>query len=554
MAMVPPASSLPGTSETAVYEEVKGDGICVQQAAITRKTIFTDNQSGQYCKADHCGALQQYLQKFRSSAQLHFENKREDRGFMSTCRVDDVLGVGRAQTKKQAIQLAALDVISKMGLVPPAGWKSARRFPRNDMDLVKNATVPMCRNDQYKRNNFRGALLEHFQKLGREVNIAFETTPELQGRFISKCSYNGIVCTGRAGSKKRAIQLAAFDLICKLKLLPRDEIERQRERQRKQKNIRKFGTQLSQNMIHSEQTALIVPSEQCRGNDLLKVLELHFKKIGRKVVLSFKTIAKTNKNFYSTCVIDGVKGTGRGCTQKQAIQHAALDLIVKLKVPLQETVKRMHQCKRESRKRRRVWRSAGLLYILNSTKAKEIAKNFGVKQQTKTGYRCLLPVPLSNLLDGGHERCRPFKCVPNLCQIRTWMIENISKNIMGEFQTNKISAGFPGLFFTRLSEKKLLAKLSKVRETHSAICGLETHRNSSRSRGSRIVNMSFTGWGKREEQDKDAMDTARRETLEECGIDIDKVSWDVKLQRISFGEPLYIFIDMNRATSLAAQK
>merc|ERR1712060_998935 len=122
--------------------------------------------------------------------------------------------------------------------------------------------------------------------------------------------------------------------------LPIDEIERQRERQRKQKDIRKFGTQLSQNMTHSQRTPLIVPSEQCRGNDLLKVLELHFKKIGRKVELSFKTIAKTNKNFYSTCVIDGVKGNGRGCTEKQAIQNAALDLIVKLKVPLKEKVER----------------------------------------------------------------------------------------------------------------------------------------------------------------------------------------------------------------------
>jgi len=553
MAMVPPASSLPGTSETAVYEEVKGDGICVQPAAITRKKIFTDNQPGQYCKAGHCGVLQQYFQKIRPSAQLHFENRREERGFMSTCRVDEVLDVGRAQTKKHAIQLPALDVVSKMGLAPPAGRKSARRFPRNHPDLGTNAIAPICRNDQYRRNNFRGALLEHFQKLGKEVNIAFETAPELQGRFISKCSYNGIVCKGRAGSKKRAIQLAAFDLLCKLKLLPSDEIERQRERQRKQKDICKFGTQ-SQNMLQSQRTPLIVPSEQLGANDLLKVLELHFKKIGKKVVLSFKTIMKTNKSFFSTCVIDGVKGSGRGCTEKQAIQHAALDLIVKLKVPLQENVKRMHQCKRESRKRSRVWRSAGLLYILHTTKAKELAKNFGVKQQTKTGYRCLLPVPLSNLLDGGHERCRPFKCVPDLCQIRTWMIDNIPKKIMAEFRTNKISAGFPGLFFTRLSEKKLLARLSKVRETHSAICGLETHRNSSRSRGSRIVNMSFTGWGKREERDKDAMDTARRETLEECGIDIDKVSWDVKLQRISFGEPLYIFIDMNRATSLAAQK
>jgi len=544
--MAPPASSLPGTSETAVNEEVKGDGICVQPAAITRKSVCTDKVYSH--GADHNGALQQYFKNFRPSAQLQFENKVDERGLRSTCRVDEVLGVGRAQTEMKLSHHSSLDVVSKMGLAPSARWKLARQFPRRDVDSSTITSVPISRNDQYKRNNFRGALLEHFQKLGREANISFKTAPEVQGRFISKCSFNGIVGTGRAGSKKRAIQLAAFDLICKLKLLPSDEIERQRECQRKQKEIRRFGTHISKNMLHTQRTPLISPSEQWRGSDLLKVLEFHFKNLGRKLVLRFNTIAETNKIFISTCVIDGVKGTGRGCTQKQAIHHAALDLIVKLKVPLPENVKRMLRCKSESKKRR-VWRSAGLLYILPSTKAKEIAKKFAVKEQTKTGYRCLLPVPLSSLLAGGHERCRPFKCVPDLCGIRAWMIANIPSNIMAEFQHNKISAGFPGLFFTRLSEKKLLVRLNKVRETHSAICGLETHRNMSRSRGSRIVNMSFTGWGKREEGDKDAMDTARRETLEECGIDIDNVNWNVKLQRISFGEPLYIFIDMERATS-----
>jgi len=207
----------------------------------------------------------------------------------------------------------------------------------------------------------------------------------------------------------------------------------------------------------------------------------------------------------------------------------------------------LHECQGENRKWRRVWKSSGLLYILPSAKAKQISDHFSVKEQTDTGYRCLLPVPLSILLARGHEKCKAFRCTPDLCKIRAWMVENVPKDIMLEYQINKISGGFPCKFFTKLKEKELLAQLNSIKSTHSALCGLETHRNCSRSRlGSRIVNMSFTGWGKREEQDKDSLETARRETLEECGIDIEKVSWSVKLRRISFGEPLYIFIDMDR--------
>jgi len=556
--MVPVASYLPGTSsclgscamQKAVNEEAKGDGISVQtDSKITQKATLSDiTQSEQYCRANYHGALQEYFRKFHPNAQLRCENTRDSTGkeFKSTCKVNEVLGVGRARTKKQAIQLAALDVIFKLGLAPPVE-KSARRFPRNEMDWGTVAIAPISKNDQYKRDNFRGALLEYLRKLGREVNVVFETAPQSTGQFVSTCSFDGNVGTGRARTKKRAIQLAAFDLICKLKLLPSHEVERQRERQKKQNRTWNFGTQISPNMLNCQRTPLIVPTEQCRNTDLLKVLELHFKKLGREVALVFNTTAKTNKSFISTCVIDGVRGTGRAGGKRQAIQLAALDLIVKLKVPLQENVKRMQVCKRESRKRRKVWRSAGLLYILPSAKAKHLAKNFGVKKQTKTGYRCLLPVPLSILLAGGHERCKPFRCNPELCEIRSWMIENIRKEILAEFQFNTIAGGFPCRFFTKLSQKKLLAQLNAVRLTHSAMCGLETHRNSSRSRGSRIVNMSFTGWGKREERDKDSMETARRETLEECGIDIEKVSWSVKLRRISFGEPLYIFIDMDKA-------
>jgi len=468
---LPAARHLPGSSKcAAATEEEKGNKMSVQTVSSTpvkyhlmkqRKKAYLNDitQFDQYCRANFRGALQEYFQKFHPNEVLRFRSMKlgTESEFISNCKAHKITGAGRARTKKQAIQLAALDVIVKMGLVPAEG--STRRCASNALEVVPNTISPMSENDQYKRDNFRGALLEYFQKLGREVSIVFETTPQFPGRFISTCRLDGNVCTGTAGSKKRSIQLAAFDLICKLKLLSIEEIERQRERQKNQHEVRSLVTK---------------------------------------------------KPFYN-----------------QAPQ----------------TIESMG----ENRKWRRVWKSSGLLYILPSAKAKQISDHFSVKEQTDTGYRCLLPVPLSILLARGHERCKPFRCTPDLCKIRAWMVENVPKDIMLEYQINKISGGFPCKFFTKLKEKELLAQLNAVKSTHSALCGLETHRNCSRSRlGSRIVNMSFTGWGKREEQDKDSLETARRETLEECGIDIEKVSWSVKLRRISFGEPLYIFIDMDR--------
>jgi len=516
-----------------------------------KKVTLTDiTQFEQYGRANYRGALQEYFQKFRPNIQLHFVSIKEDTEnvFVSTCQVDEVVGVGRARTKKQAIQLAALDIISKVDLVSDKGSK--RHCSRNDLDVRTNEVVSISENEQYKRDNFRGALLEHFQKLGREQNLIFNTKRQLPDRFISTCSIKENLGTGTAGSKKKAIQLAAFDLICKLKLLSCEEVERQRERQKQKEEVGNFGTQISVNKLSSQAIPSIVLSDQYRKNCFTSILEEYVKKLGREVTLSFDTVAKANESFISKCVIDGVEGTGQATNKKEAIQLAAQDLIVKLKVPVYEKTIRFHECKRDSRKRRGIWKSAGLLYILPSAKAQNIVEHFAVKEQTNTGYRCLLSVPLSVLLARGHEKCRPFRCTPDLCQIRTWMMENVPKQIMSEFADTNISGGFPCKFFTKLFEKKLLSLLNSIRSTHSAICGLETHRNSSRSRQRyRIVNMSFTGWGKREEKDKDSMETARRETLEECGIDIEKASWSVKLRRISFGEPLYFFIDMAKEES-----
>jgi len=342
---LPAARHSPGSSKcAAATDEEKGNKINVQTVSSTpvkyhlmkqRKKAYLNDitQFDQYCRANFRGALQEYFQKFRPNEVLRFRSMKlgSESDFISNCKADKITGAGRARTKKQAIQLAALDVIFKMGLVPAEG--STRRCASKALEVVPNTISPMSENDQYKRDNFRGALLEYFQKLGREVSIVFKTTPQFPGRFISTCRLDGYVGTGTAGSKKRSIQLAAFDLICKLKLLSIEEIERQRERQKNQHEVRSLVTKKPFNKQASQTIESILRSEQCNNTDYLRVLELYFQKLGREVTIKIDTIAKTNKSFLSTCSIDGVKGTGMAKGKKEAIQLAAIDLIVKLKVP-----------------------------------------------------------------------------------------------------------------------------------------------------------------------------------------------------------------------------
>jgi len=202
---------------------------------LSPKTIPTDiTQSKPFCRANFRGALQQYYQKFRPSVKLCFESTMDDTEnvFVSTSKVDEVVGVGRARTKKQSIQLAALDIIVKSGLA--SHEESKQQCDLNNFYGSK-VIVPITENGQYKRDNFRGALLEYLHKLGKVDNPVFETTSPPPHRFVSTCTVDGTSGTGEAGSKKKAIQLAAFDLICNLGLLPSEEIERQRERQKNTK-------------------------------------------------------------------------------------------------------------------------------------------------------------------------------------------------------------------------------------------------------------------------------------------------------------------------------
>jgi len=544
-------------------------GTCVPTAATTsiqdaaikpRKKTTPENITSfvQYCRANFRGALQEYFQKCRPNNKLCFTTAKVEKEniYVSTCKVEDTLGVGRARSKKHATQLAAKDVIIKMGLV--SDEESQRlRAQHDDLEAGTKEADPIYENEQYNRENFRGALQEWFQKIGKEVTLHFETNPKLPKSFISTCSVDGTVGTGEAGSKKKAIQLAAFDLICKLGLLPKEEIERQRERQKKPKEIRSFATQLSPNVMAWKVIPPIMESEQYRKNNFRGVLQEYCQKIGgADALLNFDTIAKSHKLFVSTCIINGVEGVGEASNKKEAIQLAALDLIVKLGLLSHEEVQKQNEWKRESIKKGKGWKSAGILYILPNDRAELLVDKFVVRTENKHQFRYLLAVPLSKLLACGDESCKLFKCHPKLCGIRKWMEENVPNDIATDFPDAKLCGGFPCRFFTKLSDQGLLARFNSISSTHSAICGVESPQNSSRTHQRRFyrnVDLSFTGWGKRESQDKSELETARRETFEESGIDILEICCNVKLRKFFYGQPLFIYIDMDIDESVPSE-
>jgi len=103
----------------------------------------------------------------------------------------------------------------------------------------KGAPAQMTESHQYQNGNFRAALQEHLDRGGKTANLTFNTTEQPQEDkkapkvFISKCKLQSVkdatpVPTtdegiGHAGSKKKAMQYAALDLILKMGLVTAEQ-------------------------------------------------------------------------------------------------------------------------------------------------------------------------------------------------------------------------------------------------------------------------------------------------------------------------------------------
>lgn len=218
-------------------------------------------ESQQYLSGNFRGALQEHLDRGGKTTNLAFTTVEQDstipKVFVSKCNLKAIKegtplasneeGTGHAGSKKKAMQFAALDVILKMGLITPeqhgklhpAGGKESNATPKKTAQKKKGAPAKMIESHQYKNGNFRSALQEHLDRGGKSANLSFTTTeqPSEGGAkntklFISKCKLQAIkdqpVPTtdegiGHAGSKKKAMQYAALDLILKMGLVTAEE-------------------------------------------------------------------------------------------------------------------------------------------------------------------------------------------------------------------------------------------------------------------------------------------------------------------------------------------
>lgn len=229
--------TLEGTGNaTAVGEE--------SDPTLKRKNLI--ESSHQYQSNNYRGALQEYFQKKKGGIMPVFSaiEKSEPRAlkkiFEATCKAGDETGTGEAGTKKHAYQLAALDVIQKLMLIPvehhgPTTLDPYKKLTVKPPQQIKKKDIPMVENKQYVMGNYRGALQEYFVKNHPGVKLGFEMGSSLQegsltSRFIATCKVNGstdekftkIEAIGSAISKKSAIQQSALQFLLKLELISAD--------------------------------------------------------------------------------------------------------------------------------------------------------------------------------------------------------------------------------------------------------------------------------------------------------------------------------------------
>jgi len=107
-------------------------------------------ESRQFLLKNYRGALQEYLQK-QGDFKLNFDTEQKNESnpklpniYICTCNAKDVVGTGEATSKKQALQLAALDVIKELKLITAREYRSILKIAREAKQVkkTKKASTP----------------------------------------------------------------------------------------------------------------------------------------------------------------------------------------------------------------------------------------------------------------------------------------------------------------------------------------------------------------------------------------------------------------------------
>jgi len=292
------------------------------------------------------GTLQEYFQKDHIAIPI-FTTKEKTEGysgsnklFISQCQAGTVvLGTGEGWTKKKAIQNAARDALQKMNLISP------------QQHFEKKETAPVTQNKQYINGNFRGALQEYMVKEDPSLGLEYKTEMDQSKMcFIATCSAVGGVAEqfvkiegiGEGRSKKSAVHNSALDFMFKSKILTttqhRKFHQEWNEATLKDPNLNS-GTKKRDDADHQNTKEDAQPSS--RKNHPLNfrgILQDYFQK-DHTTIPTFVTTEKSEKNigsnklFISQCQAGSVVlGTGEGYSKKKAIQSAAKDALLKMKL------------------------------------------------------------------------------------------------------------------------------------------------------------------------------------------------------------------------------
>jgi len=198
---------------------------------------FKENR--QFLNCNYRGALQEHLQR-EEGRQVNMifttdkmEYGEQDTLYISRCTQRGIHGEGYGSTRKEAVQQAAIDIIQKMGL---ATEEDVERNNRKSAEIIeqvqRNKKVDKPRIlefKSYQSGNFRGALLEYFQKVGIPARPSYATSEDTVDDgtkiFITTCAAgdkyeSGI---GHASTKKAAIHFASLDFLLKMGLLTMEE-------------------------------------------------------------------------------------------------------------------------------------------------------------------------------------------------------------------------------------------------------------------------------------------------------------------------------------------
>jgi len=202
--------------------------------------------------------------------------------------------------------------------------------------------IPIHESIQYKAENYKGALLEHFQKQGDESKLSFDTQPKPgndpknQPGFICFCKAGVVSATGEAKSKKQALQLAAFAAIQKMKLIsPIEQIPLKADAKEK------VAPKLPLSPKRKE-TKPIIENKQYLNGNFRGALQEYLARNNPGVALEFKTELKEPNSspgvFIAMCRVIGgdneqlksMVGTGHAASKKSAVHFSALEFILKL--------------------------------------------------------------------------------------------------------------------------------------------------------------------------------------------------------------------------------